>query len=112
MKVVLAKKSFTMDEGDLIKQFKDEWQSLLDPETVKSCAIKAAERCGLEATELVKVESVELTKNKNRPTYWVNTIVRGWGFYAEVSFDFVDAIQASSEDKIDTYKKVFIEEKK
>lgn len=111
MKVILVKKSFTMDEGDLIKQFKDEWQSSLDFETVKSCAIKAAERCGLEATELVQIESVELTKNRLRPTYWVNTIVRGYGFYAELSFDFVDAIQASSEDKIDTYRRVFKEEK-
>ncbi len=112
MKVVLVKKSFTMDESELIKKFKDEWQSSLDFETVKSCAIKAAEHCGLEATELVKIESVELTKNKFRPTYWINTIVHGWGFYAELSFDFIDAIQASPEDKIDTFKKVFTEEKK
>lgn len=111
MKVVLDKKSFTMDEGGLIKEFKGQWQESLNPETVKSCALKAAERSGLEATELVKIESVELTKNKFRPTYWINTIVRGWGFYAELSFDFVDAIQASSEDKIDTYKKVYKEEK-
>lgn len=111
MKVILVKKSFTMDECDLIKQFKDEWQSSLDFETVKSCAIKAAERCGIEATELVQIESVELTKNRLRPTYWINTIVRGYGFYAELSFDFVDAIQASPEDKIDTYRRVFKEEK-
>lgn len=111
MKVVLVKKSFTMDEGALIKKFKDEWQSSLDFETVKTCAIKAAERCGLEVTELVQIESVELTKNKLRPTYWINTIVRGWGFYAELSFDFLDAVQASYEDKIDTFTKVFREEK-
>lgn len=111
MKVVLDKKAFTLNEKELIKQFKAEWNTpILDD--IKSAIRVTAASVDIDFSELIAVKEIELTKNRFKPTYWVTAIIKGLDkdlneIYAEVSCDYVQAILACFGDKIDNYIQVY-----
>lgn len=114
MKVTLDKKVFTLDEKELIKQFKTEWATPTtdDIETVSGFV---AVCLNIIAPKLIAVREIELTKNHFEPTYWVSVVVKGFDenyneLYAEIGFDYKQAVLSCSGDNIDNstqiYKKV------
>lgn len=111
MKVTLDRKVFTLDEKEVIKQFKSEWGAPI-LEGIKSAVRLAAISVGIDFSELVAVREIELTKNRLTPTYWITTIIKGLDenlneIYAEIGFDYVQAILACYGDKIDNFTQIY-----
>ena len=111
MKVVLDKKVFSMDEVELINQFKGEWNTPT-AEDIRTAANALFSRLDIRGGEIVAVSKVELTKNRFKPTYWISMVVKGRDaeaneIYAEIDFDYVQAIMADDESSIDNYTQIY-----
>ena len=111
MKVVLDKKVFSLDEKELIKQFKAEWATPVIDD-IKSAVRVTAVSVDIDFFELVAVKEIELTKNHFKPTYWITAIIKGCDkdlneIYAEIGFDYVQAILACFGDKIDNFTQIY-----
>ncbi|MDE6597287.1 MAG: hypothetical protein K2K60_01440 [Clostridia bacterium] len=111
MKVVLDKKVFTLDEAELVRQFKAEW-STPTIDDIKSAVNVTAISLDIAGSELIAVKEIELTKNHYKPTYWVTVIIKGSDkdfneIYAEMGFDYVQAILACFGDKIDNFTQIY-----
>lgn len=111
MKATLNKKVFNLDETNVIKQFKAEWGT---PSTddIKSAVNVTANSLDICATEFIAVREIELTKNRFKPTYWVTAVIKGTDehcneIYAEIGFDYLQAIMATADDKIDNYTLIY-----
>ena len=111
MKVILNKKVFTLDETELINQFKAEWStpSIKDIEIPVSVVAANLNIC---FHKLISVSEIELTKNHYKPTYWVTAIIKGTDkdcneVYAEIGFDYIQAILACYGDKIDNFTQIY-----
>ncbi len=118
MKIKLDKDAFTLSEKELIKKFKTEWATPSFDE-IRTAATAAAQKENIELTRLVVVDEIELTKNRYELTYWIKVIIQGYKIerpetcdvFAEIEFDYVQAITASPEDRIDHIAKIFKESK-
>lgn len=111
MKVTLNKKVFSLAETNEIKQFKAEWGT---PSTddIKSAVRTTAYSLGICFDKLIAVSEIELTKNRFKSTYWVTAIVKGTTedckeIYAEIGFDYIQAIMACPDDKIDNFTLIY-----
>ena len=111
MKVTLNKKVFTLEEKELIKQFKAEWTTPT-PDDIKSAVNVTAISIDISCAKLIAVNEIELTKNHYKPTYWITAIIKGLDkdcneIYAEIGFDYVQAIMACFGDKIDNFTQIY-----
>ncbi|MGN0812658.1 MAG: hypothetical protein ACI4MQ_04015 [Candidatus Coproplasma sp.] len=114
MKVTINKRNFTLDEIDDIKQFKAEWQTPTIDE-IKTAVQTTAYGMDIPFCNLIAVQKIEISKSHFKPTYWITTVIKGTNKYnknifAEMEFDYVQAILASPGDKIDNYTIFYIED--
>lgn len=111
MKVTLNKKVFNLDETEVIKQFKAEWTTPTIDD-IKSAVKVTAVSIDIYSADLIAVREIELTKNHFKPTYWITAIVKGSDkdcneIYAEIGFDYIQAIMACCGDKIDNFTQIY-----
>lgn len=111
MKVTLNKKVFNLDETEVIKQFKAEWTTPT-MDDIKSGARVTAISIDIDFSELIAVKEIELTKNHFKPTYWITVVIKGLDkdlneIYAEIGFDYIQAIMACFGDKIDNFTQIY-----
>lgn len=111
MKVTLNKKVFTLEEKELIKQFKAEWTTPTIDD-IKSAVNVTASSIDIYSVKLIAVSEIELTKNHYKPTYWITAIIKGSDkdcneIYAEIGFDYIQAIMTCFGDKIDNFTQIY-----
>ena len=111
MKVTLNKKVFTLEEKELIKQFKADWTTPT-MDDIKSAVSVTAISIDIDGAKLIAVNEIELTKNHYKPTYWVTVVVQGTDknfneIYAEIGFDYIQAVMACFGDKIDNFTQIY-----
>lgn len=111
MKVVLNKSVFSLNEKELIKQFKMEW-AVPTIDDLSSVMGVVGECLHIVVQRVIEVLEIELTKNHYEPTYWVSVVAKGYDenfneVYAEISFDYRQAVMACSGDRIDNFSQIY-----
>lgn len=111
MKVTLNKKSFNLDETEVIKQFKAEWTTPTIDDIKSTVRVTAISK-DIDFSELIAVKEIELTKNHFKPTYWITAIIKGFDknlneIYAEIGYDYVQAMFACFGDKINNFTQIY-----